>query len=110
MNVTTTEYKHCDLIEVSGKIDHNTAPQLSDTLEAVNKAGRYNLILDMENVEFMSSAGLRVLARVQTSCKENNGDLVLAQVSQRVYEALEVVAFDKFFKFFDSVLDAVGNF
>jgi anti-sigma B factor antagonist len=110
MNISTTQYAHCDLVEVSGKIDHHTSPQLSEALEAINKAHRYNIVLNMENVEYMSSAGLRVLARVQTTCKESNGDLVLALVPERVYEALEVVAFVKFFKFYDNVLDAVGSF
>ena len=110
MDISTTKYNHCDLVEVSGKIDHNTAPKLDDALVALNKSHRYNIVLNMENVEYMSSAGLRVLARVQTTCKENNGDLVLALVPQRIYEALEVVAFVKFFKFYDNVLDAVGSF
>ena len=110
MNVSTTQYKHCDLIEVSGKIDHYTAPQLSDTLDALFNARRYNLVLDMENVEYMSSTGIRILAKAQTTCKGNDGDLVLALVPERVYEALDLVALIKYFKMYDNVLDAVGSF
>ena len=110
MNISSTEYKNCDLIKFSGNIDHNTADSFAEALEVITKARRYNIVLDMSDVVFMSSAGLRVLVTVQTTCKEHNGDLVLALVQERVYEALEVVAFVKFFKIYDSVLDAVNSF
>jgi anti-sigma B factor antagonist len=65
----------------------------------------------MEEVEYMSSAGLRVLVNTQKTCKRyNRGELVLALVPKRIYEALELVGFVRLFKFFDNVLDAVGSF
>jgi anti-sigma B factor antagonist len=110
MEVSTTKYQNCDLVSVTGKIDHSTAASFDDALEAITKSRRYNIVIDMSGVEYMSSAGLRVLARIQTTCKEHHGDVVLAMVPQLIYEALELVAFTKFFKFYDNVVDAVGSF
>jgi anti-sigma B factor antagonist len=65
----------------------------------------------MSGVEFLSSAGLRVLINVQKTCKRwNRGELVLASVPQRIYESLDLAGFMPLFKFFDDVVEAVGSF
>ena len=111
MEVSTTSYKHCDLVKASGRVDSATAPQLAEAMEAITESGRYKIILDMEEVEFMSSAGLRVLISTQKNCKRyNRGEIILAVVPQRIYEALDLAGFVPLFKFYDNVLDAVGSF
>jgi anti-sigma B factor antagonist len=110
MEITTTQYKHSDLIKVSGRIDSATAPQLASVLDATTASGRYRIILDLGEVEFMSSAGLRVLIGTQKTCKRyNRGEVALASVPKRIYDALELAGFVPLFRFFDSVLDAVGS-
>ncbi len=110
MEITTTQYKHSDLLKVIGRIDSSTAPQLANMLDATTGAGRYRIILDLSAVEFMSSAGLRVLISTQKTCKRyNRGEVVLASVPKRIYDALELAGFVPLFRFFDNVLDAVGS-
>lgn len=110
MEVTTTQYKHSDLVKVNGRIDSSTAPQLAKTLDDITNTGRYRIILDLAEVDFMSSAGLRVLIGTQKTCKRyNRGEIVLASVPKRIYDALELAGFVPLFRFFDSVLDAVGS-
>jgi anti-sigma B factor antagonist len=59
----------------------------------------------------MSSAGLRVLISTQKEARRyNRGEVVLARVPKRIYEALELAGFVPLFKFFDDVTAAVGNF
>jgi len=111
MEVTTTKYKHCDLVKVSGRIDSVTAPKLAETIDAIMNDGRFKIVMDMSGVEYMSSAGLRVLVGTQKACKRyNRGELVLAVVPSRIYEALDLVGFIKLFKFYDNTQDAIGNF
>jgi anti-sigma B factor antagonist len=111
MEVITTEYKHCDLVKANGRIDSATASQLAEALDAITNAGRYKIALDLSEVEFMSSAGLRVLISTQKTCKRyNRGEIVLAVVPERIYEALDLAGFVPLFNFYDNVLDAVGSF
>jgi anti-sigma B factor antagonist len=110
MEITTTQYKHSDLVKVSGRIDSATAPQLAKTLDDITNSGRYRIILDLKDVEFMSSAGLRVLIGTQkTSKRYNRGEVILADVPKRIYDALELAGFVPLFRFYDNVLDAVGS-
>lgn len=111
MEISTTQYKHCDLIKAEGRIDSLTAPALAEAIDGITEAGRHKIVFDMSGVDYMSSAGLRILINVQKTCKRyNRGELVLACVPQRIYEALELAGFVPLFRFYDNVTTAVGNF
>jgi anti-sigma B factor antagonist len=111
LQTTSTQYKHCDLIKIEGRIDSSTAPQLT---EAINKSldiGHYKLVLDFSAVEYISSIGLRVLIIAQKTCHHyNRGEVILACVPPNIYSALDMAGFTSLFKIFDDILSAVGNF
>ena len=110
MEITTKQFKNCDLLVVNGRVDSSTAPQLSEALEAVT-GGRYKIVLDMSGMEYMSSAGFRALLSSQRVCKRyNRGEIVLAVVPQRIQEALELAGFTELFKTYDDAVEAVGSF
>jgi len=111
MDITVQEFKHCDLITVKGRVDSATAPQLAQALETANENGKYKLVMDMEKLEYMSSAGFRALLAAQRNCKKyNRGEVVLSNVPNRIREALELAGFTELFKTFDDNLTAVGHF
>ncbi len=111
MEITTKQLKRCDLVKATNRIDSNTAPQLAEAFDAINSADRFRIALDMGEVEFISSAGLRVLINVQKNCKRwNRGELVLAAVPRRIHEALDLAGFLPLFKLYDNAVEAVGNF
>jgi anti-sigma B factor antagonist len=111
MEITTKQFKNCDMLTVSGRIDSSTAPQLTEALEGVTDGGRYKIVLDMTNLEYMSSAGFRALLSSQRVCKRyNRGEVILAAVPERVQEALELAGFTELFKTFPEAVEAVGSF
>jgi anti-sigma B factor antagonist len=111
MEITVQEFKHCDMITVKGRIDSATAPQLTQALEGANNTGKYKLVVNMKDLEYMSSAGFRALLAAQRNSKRyNRGEVVLASVPDRIREALELAGFTELFKTFDDPLLAVGHF
>ncbi len=111
MELTTEQLKRCDLVKAAGRIDSQSAPQLAEALNAITEAGRFKIAFDMSDVDFISSAGLRVLIDVQKTCKRwNRGQLVLAAVPKRIYETLDLTGLVPLFNNFDNVLHAVGSF
>jgi anti-sigma B factor antagonist len=111
MEITTNRYKHSDLVKVNGRVDSATAPRLAETLNAIMDEGRYKIILDMTDVTFISSAGLRVLVNTQKVCRRyNRGEIVLTNVPTNIYSALDLAGFTSLFKIFDDNLTAVGSF
>jgi len=111
MEITAKQFKNCDLLVISGRIDSSTAPQMAEALENVTGNGRYKIVLDMTDLEYMSSAGFRALLSSQRVCKRyNRGEVVLASVPERVQEALELAGFTELFKTFPESVEAVGSF
>ena len=111
MDITTQEFKHCDLIKVKGRVDSATAPEFSKALENSNNNNHFNIAVDMSELEYMSSAGFRALLATQRNCKRyNRGELVLVAVPVRIKEALELAGFTELFKTFDDSITAVGSF
>jgi anti-anti-sigma factor len=111
MEITTKEFKHCNMISVSGRVDSSTAPQFSQAFEAQMEKGVFKFVVDMGKLEYMSSAGFRALLAAQRSCKRyNRGEVVLAAVPVRIREALDLAGFTELFKSFGNPLEAVGSF
>jgi len=111
METSTQEFKHCDLIKVTGRVDSSTASAFSKTLEKANEAGQFKIAIDMSELEYMSSAGFRALLASQRNCKRyNRGELVLVAVPDRIRDALELAGFTELFKTFEDTITAVGSF
>lgn len=111
MEIYHTEYKRCDVLKISGRVDSATAPKLSEKLGEITEAGRFRIVLDLEELDFISSAGLRVLISTQKTCKRyNRGEVVLANVQPTILSSLDLAGFTPFFKVFSDNVSAVGNF
>jgi len=111
MEISEKSYKRSTLIKPQGRIDADTAPELEQYLEKVLKGGQYHLAVDLSDVDYISSAGLRVLvSALKESHRYNRGDVRLAGLSTRLKEAFDLVGFDKLFQIFDAPEDAVGSF
>jgi anti-sigma B factor antagonist len=110
VEITSRAFKRCDVVEASGRVDAATARQLEAALSAITEAGRYNIVLDMSGVDFISSVGLRVLIDARRQCRRyNRGDLVLASPSANVNRTLELAGFHTLFEVYGTTLEAVGS-
>ncbi len=111
METKVTTYKHSDLVKVIGRVDSATAPQFAEAMQGITDQGRFKIILDFSDLDFISSAGLRVLINTQKTCKRyNRGEVVLASVPANIFAALDLSGFTTLFQIFDDVTNAVGNF
>lgn len=108
MKVETRELKHVSVVTVSGRVDSATAPDLQKALQDLLDSDQKQLVLDLKDVDYMSSAGLRVLVALQKAAKKNGGALRLAQLSVRVSEVLELAGLAPVFDIYPDVVEAVG--
>lgn len=111
MNISAVEYPNCDVISASGRVDSFTAPRLAEAFQNVIDKGRFKIIFDMETIDYISSAGLRVMIDVQKNCKSSNeGELKLVSVPKRVSETLELAGFMPLFRVYNNTDLAVADF
>lgn len=111
MTISQTDYKHCTLVKMDGRIDSNTGDALMEAFQKVQDAGSYKIVFDMTDVDFMSSKGWWVLIQTQKACRRyNRGEVVLANVPQKILDSLDLVGMNHYFQIFDDVVSAVGYF
>jgi len=110
MEIEHTAYKRCDLIKVKGRLDSASVPEFEERLKQITNSGRYRIVLDLEDLQFISSAGLRALISTQKVCRRyNRGEVVLANVPENIKAALDLAGFTTLFKIFPDVVSAVAN-
>jgi anti-sigma B factor antagonist len=111
MEVTTKQLKRVDVVTVSGRIDSATAPELDRVLTSIVEAGRYRICLDLKDLEYMSSAGIKVLISTLKTCKRwNRGDLRLANMPPRISDVFDLAGLTPLFKVYPDAVEAVGSF
>ena len=76
-----------------GRLDTTTAPELEAALGGLE--GVANLVIDMEKLDYISSAGLRVLLAAQKKLEKNGGGMAVVGVNEEIREIFEVTGFDE---------------
>ncbi len=114
LEINVEKLKRVVLIRVDGRIDSTNASELDDALKTTMDDGNNNLVVNLSEVEYMSSAGLRALVSALRECKKRRGDLGLSAPSGRVTEVLELAGLTTgptpLFTVYENDAAAVGSF
>ena len=110
MDTSITDIKRVTVVAVNGRVDSATAPDLEAALKQLVDGAKTQIVLDLTDVDYMSSAGLRAMVSTLKSVKRANGDLRLANPSSRVAEVLRLAGLTSIFSIYPSQTDAVGSF
>jgi len=108
MEISCRTRDHVTVVAVTGRIDSTTSPELHTRLTALLQRGEKSLVLDLGGVDYMASAGLRVLLAAAKKSKAVGAVLVLARVTPFVCELLTMTGFQNIFRAFEDVEAAVA--
>lgn len=92
MNIERTENGTEVTLSLSGRLDTVTAPQLEEKIQE-SISGTEKLNLDFKNLEYLSSAGLRVLLTAHKAMVKSGGQLEIRHVNEVIHEVFEVTGF-----------------
>lgn len=92
MNIEKTENGTEVTLALSGRLDTVTAPQLEEKIQE-SLSGTEKLNLDFEKLEYLSSAGLRVLLTAHKAMMKSGGELEIRHVNEVIHEVFEVTGF-----------------
>jgi len=98
------------IIKVGGYIDTTTSSELEHALNTLLKAGSYNIIIDLGNVDYVSSAGWGIFISEIKGIREKGGDLKLVRMIPEVYEVFELLEFHFILKAFETIEEAIKDF
>ncbi|MBN1428765.1 MAG: anti-sigma factor antagonist [Anaerolineae bacterium] len=85
------------LIQPYDRLDATTAPELENTLIDLLQQGRFWILVDMAQVSYISSRGLKALASAWRQADNNNGALALCNINPQVLSVFETVGFTQIF-------------
>lgn len=112
MNIQVEDMKRCKVIKVSGQVNSARAPELEEVLLDEIQQGTNNLVVNLGDVEFISSAGVTALlrARIRLRRKVPPGEIVISELSPNLKSTFELVGMNYLFQFYDRNIDAVDSF
>ena len=79
-------------------------------LQSALSAGKHNMVVDMSEVKYISSAGLRALAAVHVRSRAEGGDMKLAGLNERVTRVFNIIGFDLLMSIHDTTGAAIADF
>lgn len=98
------------IIKVGGYIDTTTSSELEHHLTKLLERGSYNIVIDLGNVDYVSSAGWGIFISEIKGIRERGGDLKLVGMIPEVYEVFELLEFHYILKAFDTLQGAIKDF
>jgi anti-sigma B factor antagonist len=97
LTLTTREADGKTIVAVGGEIDVYTAPKLRDKITELVSAGSYDLVIDMQEVEFLDSTGLGVLVGGLKKVRAHDGSLQLVCNQDRLLKIFRITGLAKVF-------------
>lgn len=106
INISTIE--DIKVVAIDGDIDASVAPTVTEDILPLAIANA-KIILNMTEVPYMSSAGLRTLLSMHRQVTANQAKLILVGLSPEITDTMSVTGFLKFFEVSDSVESAIAK-
>jgi anti-sigma B factor antagonist len=97
-------------VRISGYLDSSTFPQLQEHLDNLLKQGSHYYLLDLENLDYISSAGLGVLMGILREVREKEGDLKIINMSEKIARVFDLLGFSRLMKVYPSEAEALDSF
>ncbi len=99
--------KSITLLSVKGFIDTTTAPEFEKKFQSVLNENKFKLVVDLRDVDYISSAGWGIFVSEIKRIRTQKGDLVLSGMSPDVTEVFKMLEFDTILKAFPNVEAAI---
>jgi anti-anti-sigma factor len=107
MKISKTIENNSLVIDVSGRLDSYTSPELAQFFENQLERSHRSVILDMANLDYISSAGLRLILNTSKLLKSKNETFALCRMQDHIREIFEISGFDTFLKIYPSLKEAL---
>jgi anti-anti-sigma factor len=97
------------IVSVNGRLDAVSSPDFDKEISQLMDAGELTLVFDLNELQYISSAGLRSFLMIAKKIKSTSGKIALASLQDIVKQVFEVSGFNQILPVFDSVDKALSN-
>lgn len=99
MNVTIQEQDGNMVAILAGSLDTAAAPETEKTMSPLNDVEGKNIIIDCAELEYISSAGLRIFLGILQNAEEKNGHVYIKGINEQVRTIFTITGFSNIFEF-----------
>ncbi len=111
LTIETNELKDdITFIKLTGFLDAHTFEKLDETIDELFENNKYKLVVDLNELEYISSAGAGVFIGAIGTAQEQKGNIVLVSPTENVTEVFDLLGLSQIFPFAESREDAVQKF
>lgn len=111
MEILKTEEQGVIILSPDGRLDSNSAPILEQEIGLINSDDNgHHLLLDFSKVEYISSAGLRVVLKTVKERQAASKSFAVSNMQDHVREVFEISGFDSYVKIHHDTLQAIESF
>jgi len=98
------------IISLSGRLDATTSGYFEKTILPAISNGENKILLDLATLDYISSAGLRIMLLAAKNVKANNGKIVLSSMKSFIKEIFDIAGFTPIFSLCNSLDEAIKEF
>jgi anti-sigma B factor antagonist len=98
------------VLALKGRLDSNTSNDFEKRLLELIQTGEVRFVLDFEQLDYISSAGLRVLLKAVKELKHSSGKLVICSVKDYIREVFDLSGFISFLPIHATLEDSLKSF
>ena len=110
MEILGKDAGNVSIISLGGRLDAYSANDVETKLNSLMEAGQVKLVVSLEQLDYISSSGLRVLLAALKKARKQQGDIKLACLKPYVKEVFDIAGFTQLFDVLDTAEDAIGSF
>jgi anti-sigma B factor antagonist len=110
MEILTRHYNDVAILSVNGRLDSITASRLLQAINEQISAAYVRLVIDLKQVDFLNSAGIKVLVQGSQLAREQGGDFRLANAPAQVKYVLNLAGLESVIKMYANVVGATASY
>ncbi len=110
MDIKETKKNGVNILSAEQKLDINSSPDLEKKIISLSDSGEKNFILDLTNLNYISSSGLRVILLGVKKASASGGKFVLAGIQDHVKSVFDIAGFTSMLSIYPTVDDALKSF
>ena len=109
MEIFQENNNEVEIFSVKGSLDSNTSTEFETRIYAALESGQRKLILNLEDLDYISSAGIRVMLKTTKDLNRMDGNIVLCTLQDYVREVFDIAGFDGYLNIENNLKAAMDN-
>ncbi len=98
------------VIDLKGYLDAHTAPELENTFDQLITQKKFKTVVNFEELNYISSAGLGVFMAFVETMRENKGDIKFTNMKEGVFNIFDLLGFPMLYEFYNDETIAINKF